>query len=135
MPNHVHGILILNEWIDNKGGDESIALTQDVEITHALSLRQPEPKTTEIPTETSLTTGQKRFQKQGKNSVSSIIGSYKSAVSKHAHRLEFDFGWQDRFYDNIIRDEQSYQTISEYIFNNPKKWNTDKFNPLNFDKD
>jgi REP element-mobilizing transposase RayT len=129
MPNHVHGILILNEWIDNIGGDETIALTRDVETTHALSLRQPEPITTEIPTETSLTIGRKRFQKQGKNSVSSIIGSYKSAVSKHAHRLGFDFEWQERFYDNIIRDEDSFHNISKYIVNNPANWKDDRFYP------
>jgi REP element-mobilizing transposase RayT len=129
MPNHIHGILILNEWIDNIGGDETIALMRDVETTHALSLRQPESITTEIPTETSSTIGRKRFQKQGKNSVSSIIGSYKSAVSKHAHRLGFDFEWQERFYDNIIRDEDSFHNISKYIVNNPANWKDDRFYP------
>jgi len=38
--------------------------------------------------------GQTRFQDQGKNTVSSITGSYKSAVSKHAHRFGFDFHTQ-----------------------------------------
>ncbi len=127
MPNHIHGILILNDWIDGIGGDETIALAGDVETTHALSLRQPVPKTEEIPTEPSLTIGRKRFQNQSKNSVSSIIGSYKSAVSKHAHRLGFVFAWQERFYDNIIRDEKSFQTISKYIENNPANWIDDRF--------
>jgi hypothetical protein len=27
----------------------------------------------------------------------------------------------------IIRDEQSYRRIAEYIINNPAKWNEDKF--------
>jgi len=71
--------------------------------------------------------GQKRFQNQGKNSISAIVGSYKSAVSKHAHRLGFDFEWQPRFYDHIIGNDKSYQTIFEYITNNPQKWTEDKF--------
>jgi REP element-mobilizing transposase RayT len=137
MPNHIHGILILNEWIDNIGGDETIALTRDVETTHALSLPpqplQTEQKTPEIPPEQAKTIGQKRFQKQGKNSVSSIIGSYKSAVSKHAHRLGFDFDWQERFYDNIIRDEDSFHNISKYIFNNTANWKDDRFYPADSD--
>ena len=35
--------------------------------------------------------------------------------------------WQRNYYEHIIRDEQSYQIISEYIINNPKKWADDKF--------
>ncbi|MCB0846296.1 MAG: transposase, partial [Bacteroidetes bacterium] len=48
--------------------------------------------------------GQTRYQNQGKNTVSSIMGSYKSAVTKHARRLGFEFEWQARFHDRIIRD-------------------------------
>jgi len=73
------------------------------------------------------TIGQQRFQNIGKNSVSSIIGSYKSAVTKHAHRLGFEFAWQTRFHDHIIRDEKSFNTISNYIINNPVNWQEDKF--------
>lgn len=61
------------------------------------------------------------------NSVSTIIRSYKSAVTKNAHRLGFDFEWQPRFYDHIIRDNQSFQTIQTYIIENPLKWFDDKF--------
>ena len=35
--------------------------------------------------------------------------------------------WQRNYYEHIIRNEQSYQTISEYIINNPEKWMDDKF--------
>jgi REP element-mobilizing transposase RayT len=144
MPNHIHGILILNEWIDDDCENKTIVLPNNIDpvlddavkTTHALSLQpQPYPQplsaqaTSDNPTETSLTIGRKRFQKQGKNSVSSIIGSYKSAVSKHAHRLEFDFEWQERFYDNIIRDEDSLHNISKYIVNNPANWKDDRFYP------
>lgn len=60
-------------------------------------------------------------------SVSTIIRSYKSAVTKYAHRLGFEFEWQTRFYDHIIRDGKSYQNISDYIINNPARWQDDKF--------
>ncbi len=99
MPNHVHGIIILN-GNDNQTVDNA----------------QP-------PT----TIGQQRFQNQGKNTLSSIIGSYKSAVTKHCNRLGFNFAWQPRFYDHIIRDDASFQNISSYIQDNPLKWSMDKF--------
>ena len=70
---------------------------------------------------------QERFQNQGKNTVSAIIGSYKSAITKHANRLNIPFNWQSRFYDHIIRDENKLITISEYISNNPMNCEMDKY--------
>ncbi|MDP4239775.1 MAG: transposase [Bacteroidota bacterium] len=37
--------------------------------------------------------------------------------------------WQRNYYEHIIRDEQSYLTISDYIIKNPEKWKEDKFHP------
>jgi hypothetical protein len=39
------------------------------------------------------------------------IGIYKSVVTYHAHRLSYDFGWQTRFHDHIIRDNEEYRNI------------------------
>lgn len=80
-----------------------------------------------MQTEISKTIGQNRFQNQGKNSISSIIGSYKAAVTKHANRLGYEFAWQTRFHDHIIRDEKSYQRIVNYIESNVLNWKDDKF--------
>ena len=101
MPNHIHGILILNP--------------NDVETLHATSLRQP--SNNELMGAIS----------PKSNSVSTIIRSYKSAVTKHANRLGFDFAWQSRFYDRIIRDQEAFVTIANYILNNPAKWTEDRF--------
>ncbi len=117
MPNHIHGILIINENPGNDGDVDNGDNGHAVETGHALSLQQQQPKTI----------GQQRFQNIGKNSIPSIVGSYKSAVTKHTHRLDFDFQWQTRFYDHIIRDDKSFQTISDYITNNPVNWPEDKF--------
>ncbi len=35
--------------------------------------------------------------------------------------------WQRNYYEHIIRNEKSYQRISEYIINNPAKGTDDKF--------
>lgn len=34
--------------------------------------------------------------------------------------------WQRNYYENIIRNEQAYQFISDYITNNPTRWANDK---------
>ncbi|MCG6190887.1 transposase [Maribellus maritimus] len=119
MPNHIHGILILNG--NNAGIWDGVVGT-----THALSLQS-----ITIPPidagHTLSTPGQQRFQNQGKNTISSIVGSYKSAVTKYCNRLGFDFSWQPRFHDHIIRDDKSFQNIKNYICENPEKWQDDKF--------
>lgn len=35
--------------------------------------------------------------------------------------------WQRNYYEHIIRNEKSYNQISEYIINNPEKWQDDKY--------
>ena len=111
MPNHIHGIIVLNG--DNN--ENGIA----VDTGHALYLQHHNQLKNSI--------GQQRFQNIGKNSVSSIIGSYKSAVAKHANRLGFDFKWQSLFHDHIIRNEESFKRIQSYIIQNPANWTEDKF--------
>ncbi len=146
MPNHVHGILVLdgNSNVNNgehcnDGDDRNVANAANagnagnVETRHALSLQsqsqsQSISKSQQPPSpQPPQTIGQKRFQNQGKNTLSSIIGSYKSAVTKHAHRLGYDFAWQTRFHDHIIRDAESYHRIEQYTLNNPRNWKKDKF--------
>ena len=53
-----------------------------------------------------------RWQNQGKNTISSIVGGYKSAVTKHARRLGYEFAWQPEFYDHIIRNNAAYDRIA-----------------------
>ncbi|MDR0612597.1 MAG: transposase [Dysgonamonadaceae bacterium] len=130
MPNHIHGIILLGcndggDGDDNgdggdNGGDGGGG---GVGARHALPLHAEHAERMERMEQQM----QSRFQNQGKNTLSSIVGSYKSAVSKHAHRLGFTFSWQRNYYEHIIRNEQSHQNISNYIIHNPEKWQDDKF--------
>ena len=119
MPNHIHGILIIGKQstnidIDNVNNTNN---GDNVETGHALSQHT---LSVEKP-------GSQRFQNIGKNTISSIVGSYKSAVTKHANRLGYPHQWQKLFYDNIIRSNNDYQKISDYIVSNPENWAKDKF--------
>ena len=123
MPNHIHAILTLNGgYIDDdkmmmdsggiNDGDISVGDGDGdlvVGTGHALSL-QPNNQPNNQPQQKSI--GQNRFQNIGKNSVSSIIGSYKSAVTKHARRLGYTFEWQRLYHDHLIQNEHSYYQIS-----------------------
>ena len=118
MPNHIHGILVL----DGNGGN----IDDNVETRHALSLHLPQTLQTPPPISPS-SPGQRRFQNQGKNTISSIVGGYKSAATKHANRMGLEMAWQPRFHDHVIRDEPSFIRITEYIINNPLNWSDDRF--------
>jgi hypothetical protein len=55
-------------------------------------------------------------------SIPVAIRSFKSVVSKHAHKLNKDFQWQKLYHDRIIRDFEEFIRIKYYIQNNPKNW-------------
>ena len=65
------------------------------------------------------------------DNLSRILRWYKGRVTFECHQTDVKFGWQSRFYDNIIRDTDSFHRITQYIINNPAKWDADKFHPSN----
>jgi REP element-mobilizing transposase RayT len=114
MPNHIHGIIIIgdNEYNSQQciGRDAMHRVSTD--NNHRVS-------------------ADNKFGPQSKN-LASIIRGYKSSVTTYAHKNGIDdFAWQSRFYDHIIRNEKSFNNISEYIINNPMNWKNDKFNMNN----
>ena len=71
--------------------------------------------------------------KSPSKTIGSIVRGFKIGVTKWFRNIRpEDFPpqrniWQRNYYEHIIRNEQSYQTISDYIINNPVKWADDKF--------
>lgn len=126
------GIVEYGDGIVEYGGDIVEYGGGIVEALHATPLPQPQPPSSlsqpsPSPHILSPKNEQMSMISPKSNSISTIIRSYKSAVSKHTHRLGFEFQWQSRFHDHIIRNDKSFQNISNYIVNNPEKWPADKF--------
>ncbi len=117
MPNHLHGIITV----------------KNVETRHALSLQQQQPpdltiqQPSPIQDPRSITPGEQRFRNQGINTVSSFVGGYKSSVTRNAHLMNLEFGWQGRFWDHVIRNNDEFERIKRYIINNPVNWTDDEF--------
>ncbi len=114
MPNHIHGILIVGVH------DNQYPQQQPQQQCHL----QQFPTVNNTPPLKNETMSKKSPKP---NSISTIIRSYKSAVTKHANRLGIANGWQTRFHDHIIRDDASCDRISNYIKNNPANWKDDRF--------
>jgi REP element-mobilizing transposase RayT len=105
MPNHVHGIIIIeNNYMDAHRRDAMHGVpTNDTTINH--------------------------FGPQSKN-MASIIRGYKSAVTTYARKNSISFAWQRNYHDHIIRNDHEFQMIRDYILDNPANWKQDKFHSI-----
>ncbi len=120
MPNHMHGILIIDKT-DN-GDDVSVSVSvsvQTLQCNVSTPNATPQPHTNKNKKMANIS------PKPG--TISTIIRSYKSAVTKNARKIHAGFAWQPRFHDHIIRNDKSFHNISNYIINNPINWKEDKF--------
>ncbi len=71
---------------------------------------------------------QNQFQKMIPRSIGSIVKGFKIGVTKwFRNNTDVETVWQRNYYEHIIRNQQAYENISNYIINNPAKWKGDKF--------
>ena len=74
--------------------------------------------------------GRDRSLQKKIKSLPELIGVFKTTSSKHLHKNGLDyFQWQKSYYDHIIRDEDDFSRIRDYIIHNPVNWNNDENNP------
>jgi REP element-mobilizing transposase RayT len=96
MPNHVHGIIIIDKPDDGGAPPPDIA---------------PAPAN--------------RFGPQSQN-LASIVRGYKIGVTKYARQNNIPFAWQARYHDHVIRNAGEHARIRKYIRENPQKWAEDR---------
>ena len=111
MPNHVHGILIIDKT--NVVDDVVLVETETLQCN--------------VSTGNGIKNEQMAKISPKRGTISTILRSYKSVVTKNAHFIHADFTWQERFHDNIIRNSESFERIQNYIENNVANWKEDKF--------
>ena len=105
MPNHVHGIIIINKPNDGGYNDKRNVGTPNLGVS-----------TTTMASE-----------KWNPGSLGVIINQYKRICTINARKIHTNFAWQSRFHDHIIRNDESLQRIRDYIINNTLRWRDDKF--------
>jgi putative transposase len=98
MPDHVHGIVKIK---DNTNSE----LTRSPSVGNGLK-PFPTEKTMKI------------------HGLSEIIRGFKTFSSRRINEQHPDslFRWQKSFYDRIIRNENEFYAIRNYIINNPRNW-------------
>lgn len=71
----------------------------------------------------------RRFGFSQSNTIPTIIGAYKSAVTKRINQMQGFSSrsvWQRNYYEHIIRNEKSLEEIRDYIIYNPLNWEKDE---------
>ena len=98
MPNHVHGILIIS-------GNNAVE-TPKLGVSTKPGGKNP---------------------KWNPGNLGVILNQYKRICTINARKIHADYGWQSRFHDHIIRDNDEFERIRQYIINNPLNWKNDDF--------
>ena len=112
MPNHMHGILI----IDNPPVETRFIASPSA------------PSQTKIPVKKNITGGfAGNKNPMFHENISRVIRWYKGRYSFEIGKINLNFDWQSLFHDHIIRNAQSFETIQNYIADNPENWGNDKF--------
>ncbi|MBA4369527.1 MAG: hypothetical protein C0403_18020 [Desulfobacterium sp.] len=144
MPNHIHGIIMLNRMLNRRCRGES--------CIRPSCIRPPcIPPTTDQSTDHKGDVNRNNIEgdhKEGDHkdrpygggggtlpgTVGRIIQAFKS-ISTHEYTVGVKNSgwppfpgklWQRNYWEHIIRNETEFNRIKEYILNNPTQWESDK---------
>jgi putative transposase len=132
MSNHFHAIIeIVGATLVVDQNDEKKTVAQN-DRNEQNNLVQPET----VQPENQMGQPQGIAPTAKPKTVGDMVGAFQSIVTVEYIRGVKQHGWQPfngklwqrNYWEHIIRDELSYQRISEYIINNPKNWDNDKLN-------
>jgi len=168
MPNHLPGIIIIDQAIEKNNFKspsktiEDVGASRPIESTNLQGRGElnspkkvdsgriqyvPMKNKFKSPSHTTENVGATRRVAQNKddgaiqriaptkqtlipNSLGSIIGQFKSKVTKRLRELSGNSDliiWQRNYYEHIIRNEIDLQNIRQYISFNPLKWEIDEY--------
>ena len=115
MPDHFHGIVKIIAGANSRSPVRGISGMRDNSFNREKNIGKKENP---IP-------------KMQSRSISSLISGYKSSVTKKINQIRCMPGeklWQRNYWEHIIRNEDEYLRMANYILNNPAKWQMDKLN-------
>lgn len=104
MPNHFHSIVFIRDTNDDRRGVWPNLLPPN---------------------------DQNAFSGLRPKSVGSLITGFKSAGTKQMNSVRNISGrpvWQRNYWDHIIRNDEEFEQIEDYIKNNPTRWQQDQLN-------
>jgi REP element-mobilizing transposase RayT len=116
MPNHVHGII---EIIPVGADSQSAQIYPD-----SGKIKREDSDSANI---------KKAGLEPAPTNLSEIIRQFKTFSARRINKTRETPGisvWQRNYYEHIIRHQQAYENITNYIETNPTRWDNDKFHNL-----
>ncbi len=111
MPNHVHGVIIINSVGANDYSPLQIPI-------YSIKQSFASPKNMCGTSKT----------------IGSVIRGFKIGVTKWFRQNTDHYTvWQRNYYEHIIRNDTELNRIRQYIIENPLKWDMDSENPIKGD--
>jgi REP element-mobilizing transposase RayT len=123
MPNHIHGIIVISVGA-------TLAVAQNAVAQNAVA-QNVNDRNANVPNEYAGVNN--RAGASPAPTVGNIVGAYKSLVVNKCleiYKMRNEYMgnlWQRNYWEHIIRNDQSYQYIANYIVNNPENWKNDRF--------
>ena len=111
MPNHVHAVVTI------VGADRCVRPDLPVQIGQTAQIGQTRGS---APTGVALSKVVQWFKTMSTN-------EYIRGVKQHGWQPFTAKLWQRNYYEHIIRDEDSYLKIADYIQTNPQRWPEDTY--------
>lgn len=112
MPNHIHGMIFM---IDERRGEVLSPQGDSNEMNNELPGGETPPLR--------------------KPALGQIVGYFKYQSTKEMNQADntrtINKFWQRNYYEHIIRNEKELQQKTDYILDNPFRWEEDEENPQN----
>ena len=116
MPDHIHAIVTIDGENDT---------CRDVARNVSTSARNVSTSARNVST--GVNTQMANISPR-KNSLAVVMRGVKSSITKFANENNIPFAWQTRFHDRIIRNQDEFDKISDYIEKNVVNWQNDMDN-------
>lgn len=128
MPNHVHGIIWIEEGttVGAQQQDRSISGSHELGTHHSRFGQRHSAVAAPLP--------RYAFERRPvvAGSLAALVRAFKSGAAKRINRLRGTPGaplWQRNYYEHVIRHDRALNGIRKYIRDNPMNWRDDPENP------
>ena len=131
MPNHFHSILQIVDDEKTPIEEDSVGVILEVAPETKRDLDELDRTSDSQP----LGVPPEGLSPRKRKTVGDMVGAFQSIATVEYIRGVNQLGWkgfngklwQRNYWEHIIRNELAYHNISQYIINNPAKWEADKF--------
>ena len=112
MPNHVHLLIMLRDLHVETPRGASLQDNRKVTLINFSHKNHPGFYS--------------RLNQKSNQEIPKAINQFKSMVTNQCKKQNLLFGWQTRFFDEVVNTENKLKTFKYYIKNNPENWQKDK---------